>query len=63
MMNNNGIRKIQKIVITRKKEKLLTFENVYINVKPDAIDISDYEDFRFLMYFPLDEIKKFVIKE
>ena len=59
----NGIRKIQKIVITRKKEKLLTFENVYINVKPDAIDISDYEDFRFLMYFPLDEVKKFVIKE
>ena len=63
MKNNNGIRKIQKIVITRKKEKLLTFENVYINVKPDAIDISDYEDFRFLMYFPLDEVKKFEIEE
>ena len=63
MDNNNGIRKIKKIVITRKKEKMLTFENVYIKVKPDAIDISDYEDFRFLMYFPLDEVKKFVIKE
>ena len=63
MENNNGIRKIRKIVITRKKEKLLTFENIYIKVKPDAIDISDYEDFRFLMYFPLDEVKKFVIKE
>jgi hypothetical protein len=63
MKDNNGIRKVQKIVITRKKEKLLTFENIYIKVKPDAIDISDYEDFRFLMYFPLDEVKKFVIKE
>jgi len=63
MKNNDGIRKIHKIVITRKKEKMLTFEDVYIKVKPDAIDISDYEDFRFLMYFPLDEVKKFVIKE
>ena len=63
MKNNNGIRKIKKIVITRKKEKMLTFENVYIKVKPDAIDISDWEDFRLLMYFPLDEIKKYVIKE
>ena len=62
-MDNNGIRKIKKIVITRKKEKMLTFENVYIKVKPDAIDISDYEDFRFLTYFPLDEVKKYVIKE
>lgn len=63
MINNNGIRKIQKIVITRKKEKLLTFEDVYINLKPNAIDISDYEDFRVLMYFPLDEVKKFEIEE
>lgn len=63
MINNNGIRKIQKIVITRKKEKLLTFEDVYIKVKPNAIDISDYEDFRVLMYFPLDEVKKFEIVE
>lgn len=63
MKDNNGIRKIKKIVITRKKEKLLTFTDIYIKVKPDSIDISDYEDFRVLMYFPLDEIKKFVIKE
>ena len=63
MKKNNGIRKIQKIVITRKKEKLLTFENIYIKIKPDAIDVSDYEDFRFLMYFPLDEVKKFEIVE
>ena len=63
MKNNNGIRKIRKIVITRKKEKLLTFKDIYIKIKPDSIDISDYEDFRFLMYFPLDEVKKFVIKE
>ena len=62
MDNNNGIRKVQKIVITRKKEKL-TYENVYVKVKPDAIDISDYEDFRFLMFFPFDEIKKYKIKE
>lgn len=63
MENNNGIRKIRKIVITGKKEKTLTFKDVYINFKPDAIDISDYEDFRFLMYFPLDEVKKFEIEE
>ena len=62
-MDNNGIRKIKKIVITRKKEKMLTFENVYIKVKPDAIDISDYEDFRLLMYFPFDEIKEYKIVE
>ena len=63
MENINEIRKIQKLVITRKKEKLLTFKNIYIKIKPDAIDISDYEDFRLLMYFPLDEVKKFVIVE
>lgn len=63
MKNNNGIKKVQKVLITRKKEKILTFENVYVKVKPDAVDISDYEDFRFLMYFPFDEIKKYEVVE
>ena len=63
MKTINDIRKIQKIVITTKKEKILTFKDVYIKFKPDAIDISDWEDFRFLMFFPLDEMKKFEIED
>ena len=63
MDNNDGIKKIKKIVITRKKGEILTYENVYVKIKPDAIDISDYDDFRFLMYFPLDGVKEYSIIE
>ena len=63
MKNNNGIRKIKKLKITTKKGEMLTYENVYVKMKPDAIDISDYDDFRFLTYFPLDEVKEYSIIE
>ena len=60
---NNGIKKVCKVTIDRKKGDLIVYENVYIKIKPEAIDTSDWEDFRIIMYFPINEIRKFEIEE
>ena len=62
----NNIKKVQKVVITRRNNgegEELTYRNVYVKIKPDAIDISDWKVFRFLMYFNFTEIEKFEIDE
>jgi len=63
MNKNNGIKKVCRITIYRKEDDSVVYENVYIKIKPDAIDISDREDFMFIYYFLLSEIKKFEIEE
>jgi len=63
MNKNNGIKKIRKIAVDLKNGKLMVFENVYIKIKPEAIDTSDWEDFRIIHYFLLKEVKKFEIEE
>ena len=63
MNKNNSIKKIRKLTIDRKNGKLIVYNDIYIKIKPEAIDTSDWEDFRVIMYFPLKEIRKFEIEE
>lgn len=60
---NDGIKMVHKITIDRKKGSLVVYKNVYIKIKPEAIDTSDWEDFRIIHYFPIREIRKFEIEE
>lgn len=59
----DSIIKNQEIVIFRKRGGSVVYKDAYIKIKPDAIDISYRRDFRLLMYFPLDEVRKFEIVE
>lgn len=63
MNKNNSIKKIHKLTIDRKNGKLIVYNDIYIKIKPEAIDTSNWEDFRVIMYFPLVEIRKFEIEE
>ena len=63
MNKNNSIKKIRKLTIDRKNGNLIVYNDIYIKIKPEAIDTSDWEDFRVIMYFPLIEIRKFEIEE
>lgn len=63
MNKNNSIKKVRKLTIDRKNGKLIVYNDIYIKIKPEAIDTSDWEDFRVIMYFPLKEIRKFEIEE
>lgn len=63
MNKNNCIKKVRKLTIDRKNAKLIVYRDIYIKIKPEAIDTSDWEDFRVIMYFPLKEIRKFEIEE
>ena len=63
MNKNNCIKKVRKLTIDRKNGKLIVYRDIYIKIKPEAIDTSDWEDFRVIMYFPLKEIRKFEIEE
>lgn len=62
MNKNNGI-KVCRVTIHRKECDFVVYKNVYIKIKPDAIDISDREDFMLLYYFLFSEIEKFEIVE
>ena len=52
------LRLFRKKESTEKKEKGRKFENIYVKFKDDCVEMSDWEDFRMLIYIPYTEIEK-----
>lgn len=63
MKPSNIVKKLPKIILSVKKIGVKRYFNIYVRYKETCIELSDYPDFRVLMYIPYSEIEKIEFEE